>query len=125
MRGLKNSSYLRLYDFRDFLKSSLSKTVVDRPITRPGAFREELEIPGFSKNRAPHPGDRGYACILGKILIPLATVNAAWRNQASNLFLIRVVNQAYFYMYARWRDDDKCEAFPISILKGERTCMGF
>jgi hypothetical protein len=40
------------------------------------------------------PEPPGYTVTFDKIFIPLATLKAAWRNQASNLSLVMVVNLA-------------------------------
>jgi hypothetical protein len=53
-------------------------------------FREILESSRFIPEPPQSPGSRVYIVVLEMILIPLATLKAACRNQASNLFLMIV-----------------------------------
>ena len=52
--------------------------------------------------QAPDPEPRGYTATLDRIFMPLATLKAACRNQASNLFLMMVVNLARWARSCRW-----------------------
>ena len=62
-----------------------------------GCSRDPIAGPersGILPEWAPHPEPPGYTATLDRIFIPLATLKAACRNQASNLFLMMVVNLA-------------------------------
>jgi hypothetical protein len=52
--------------------------------------------------RTDDPEPPGYTVTLDRIFMPLATLKAACRNQASNLFLMMVVNLASWARSCRW-----------------------
>jgi hypothetical protein len=76
---------------RNFLMGFCFKVVADALLSAQRSLREALGGSAFAQERALIRELPGYTVIRDKIFIPLATLKAAWRNQASNLFLIVLI----------------------------------
>ena len=72
---------------RNFLKGVKRSAAAEQPLTGSRNSEEVLEGSGFVPEPPDNPGPRVYMVALEMILIPLSTLKAACRNQASNWFL--------------------------------------
>ena len=76
------------------MKGIKRSDAAEQPITGSKNPGEVLEGSRFVPEPPHNPGPRVYMVALEMIFIPLATLKAACRNQASNWFLMMVVNLA-------------------------------
>jgi len=77
------------------LKGVERSTAADQSFAGSRDSGEVLEGSGFVPESPHSPGSQGYMVAREMIFIPLATLNAACRNQLSNWFLMMVVNPAF------------------------------
>lgn len=78
--------------FREiFLRGCCLKEIVGRPSEWSRTSRKDPESSGIYPKQAPNPKPCGYTVFLDRIFIPLVTLKAAGRNQASRSFLSMVV----------------------------------